>query len=453
MQFAGTRDTLLAQDATANAIVRNSNTEDVLGKWLLGIFIFRLCGTLSPFARADHVDGSGGSSFNQIYWLSIVAIAGLVMMRNPATFRAVVMRSWPLILPIVWFVLSCFWSAYVGVALRRTTLFVLIFIIGLGIASANLRPATMLNIITLVLGAIAFVDLASCYVVPGLARNPGDGAFIGIHTHKNTAGVIAALAFLSWAFMSMASQQINRRLLYGIGAVAWFWFLLHTQSKTSLGGAVLTFALCICVFYWRLRIVETVALIVVGGSAGLLAALVTDTTWADIGVAIFNDLTFTGRVDLWAHLLDEIEKKPILGVGYGSFYHLIEGVPNGLIFAEGWAAKATSSHNGYIDVVLHTGLIGLVFCLIPTILLYGQLFANLRNATDPMLKWGFMVSFSFISYLIVRAFMEADFFRAGSTLTGIFLMIFLVSRNWELQDEQDQEEALAEYRESSAAVR
>ena len=86
-----------------------------------------------------------------------------------------------------------------------------------------------------------------------------------------------------------------------------------------------------------------------------------------------RDATFTGRTGLWETLLQE-PINPLIGVGYASFWL-------GERLERFWAMYPTSppieAHNGYLEVYLNLGLIGV--CL-----LAGVLWRGLRTTRSRM---------------------------------------------------------------------
>jgi len=60
----------------------------------------------------------------------------------------------------------------------------------------------------------------------------------------------------------------------------------------------------------------------------------------------------TGRTDIWGKYLSMVVN-PILGYGYESFYTTI--------MMKGSAEKFLSAHNGYLEMYLNLGVIGLLF--------------------------------------------------------------------------------------------
>src|ERR1700721_30572 len=62
-----------------------------------------------------------------------------------------------------------------------------------------------------------------------------------------------------------------------------------------------------------------------------------------------RDNTLTGRTEVWAAVLPEMERHALLGYGFGSFWtdarRLLYDIP--------------TSHNGYLDILLELGALGL----------------------------------------------------------------------------------------------
>jgi O-antigen ligase len=62
-----------------------------------------------------------------------------------------------------------------------------------------------------------------------------------------------------------------------------------------------------------------------------------------------RDATLTGRTEIWAGLLPEVEQRPLLGFGFGSFWTSHRRIVHDI----------SDGHNGYLDVLLDLGAVGL----------------------------------------------------------------------------------------------
>lgn len=69
--------------------------------------------------------------------------------------------------------------------------------------------------------------------------------------------------------------------------------------------------------------------------------------------------TLTGRTILWDFLLDSVSGHPFWGAGFGAYWS-----ETNILWVQlfhGWAAPG--AHNGFLDVFLNTGIVGLAFVL------------------------------------------------------------------------------------------
>jgi O-antigen ligase len=121
--------------------------------------------------------------------------------------------------------------------------------------------------------------------------------------------------------------------------------------------------------------------------------------------ALGRDSTLTGRTDLWKLLLS-VNQNPWLGAGFESFWlgdrlHRIwDMLP--------W--RANEAHNGYLEVYLNLGLIGLAVLVVVITTGYKRVILGLRH--DPSLgslRLGYFVA------TIVYSFTEAAFREMGPT--------------------------------------
>ena len=84
-----------------------------------------------------------------------------------------------------------------------------------------------------------------------------------------------------------------------------------------------------------------------------------------------KDMTFTGRSEIWAVLLEHIRYNPILGTGYGAYW-TAGPVPGTDAYAFMWRMNKFypgSAHNGYLEIVNDLGWVGLL-CLLGYLLMY-----------------------------------------------------------------------------------
>jgi O-antigen ligase len=97
--------------------------------------------------------------------------------------------------------------------------------------------------------------------------------------------------------------------------------------------------------------------------AAITTVAVTIVVWPDLLIGLLGkDLTLTGRTQIWSAVLDSIAKRPLLGYGYQAFWLGLEGESYRIILAVSWVLA--QAQNGFLDVVLETGLVGLAVVLL-----------------------------------------------------------------------------------------
>jgi exopolysaccharide production protein ExoQ len=181
------------------------------------------------------------------------------------------------------------------------------------------------------------------------------GAWRGIYTHKNGLGrtmLISTIVFLLLALITKKNQWV-------------FWALLGTSFAMLLlskSSSPLINLLILMSIFFTLQIVRWNYLFLIPALIGLLSVgmivyLLIATNASQIAGAFGKDLTFTGRTDFWPLMLDKIREKPWLGYGFGAFWQGLDG-PSAYVWNAS-AFKAPNGHNGYLDLCLDLGLVGL----------------------------------------------------------------------------------------------
>jgi O-antigen ligase len=116
-----------------------------------------------------------------------------------------------------------------------------------------------------------------------------------------------------------------------------FFLFKPNFARDARGTAILVFALCMPLVLLSLQKFQSV-----------LAPFV-----AMLG----RDLTFTGRTDIWRAVLDQ-PINPLIGAGYLGFW---DGPGGQAVFD---AVELRGSHNGFLEVYLDGGLVGIVLIYI-----------------------------------------------------------------------------------------
>lgn len=209
-------------------------------------------------------------------------------------------------------------------------------------------------ILASVVMAVAFPKYGTHQVVDAF-ESIHVGQWRGVFTHKNHLGAAASIGLFTFVFFRRLMEvPFGFRLMCIIAAITCLIF------AKSAGSWV---ALCVMlVYYWLIRAVPAsgnVLLLVIFGVSGL-AYTAFIFFGADLVAVVGRDATLTGRTGIWPIVLDAIWQKPLLGFGY---YAAAQDFMGPILDA---SVGVRYSHNGYLDILLGTGIVGLVsllFCI------------------------------------------------------------------------------------------
>jgi exopolysaccharide production protein ExoQ len=217
----------------------------------------------------------------------------------------------------------------------------------------------------LVLGFIAIAASAFlALALPQYGRDLMGGhstAWKGIFSAKNYLGHMG-LFFLTVA-MSYRGRTSLLRLVRGFQVVLCLVAIGFSQAATSY---ILTAFYCayfvIVTVLHRLRKKDYVILVLVAffcllGTVAVIAAS-PDFLFSLLG----KDSTLTGRTGIWVATLESIARRPLFGYGYQAFWLGLEGESYHVILAVSWLLA--QAQNGYIDVALQMGAVGLSIVLL-----------------------------------------------------------------------------------------
>ena len=242
---------------------------------------------------------------------------------------------------------------------------------------------------------LGVLSIAVFVAAPSVGRETALGyerAMRGVFSQKNPMAECMLLGLTCYAFR-MLQEGVRR------SHVACVLLLLLCialgRSATSLGIAMLVLLLTMLTALRgrpRLRLV-------IGFCVGwaMLAAVVMLAVAPEL---MFNlagrDASLTGRGPLWHELLRVIAERPLLGHGYAGFWNEDSREVQYLWLLVGW--QAPDSHNGYLDVTVQIGLVGLALYMV----LWGRVtlrgLAAYRYGGPPESRW--VLLFMLVNYVL-----------------------------------------------------
>ena len=325
-------------------------------------------------------DSDIGSTITQFFALFVVMLWSLRnLSRMPGIVRA--------LLPYLAIIALCFasirWSGYPYNSLRRSvTLTVCVFYGAYLYDQLGLEGMIRLFMRTAIfLGALSFIVY---FVMPRVGRDTGEGytgAMRGVFAAKNTAGMAMLLA-LSCGLYLGSLPGANRLLAAGSLFVV-FVMLVMTKSASSM-----LIALTVIGLGSRLWLRSPQARLLWNAAALFVVILVLFTLvfWPDQVLPLLGrDSSLTGRTPLWEESFKMIAKRPLLGYGYSGFWNADSRDVQYMWRVIGW--NAPNGHDGYIDIMLQIGMIGLLFYLMMWLVLIASAVRHFRQGTLKEASW------------------------------------------------------------------
>lgn len=269
-----------------------------------------------------------------------------------------------LIVLVIIYLLSFLWSDFPDFTLRRSISLVETSLFGIYLAS-RYTLKEQLKLISISLGCAIFIHILFTLVLPGFGIEYGRhaGAWRGTLEHKNFLG---RLMFLSTIiFYIQEPENKKQSILLKIGLLAAFLVVLLSTSKTALFSSI-SFILLLIPIYKTLQLnfisatlIQSISLFMIGSCATFFIS-----NLETIANALKIDFTLTGRTDIWVATMYKLQERIWLGYGYQGFWHGANGASAEVLKIMGPGGYAPHSHNGFIELALASGLVGIVVFLI-----------------------------------------------------------------------------------------
>jgi exopolysaccharide production protein ExoQ len=390
---------------------------------------FVFYGTKLPFReRSFDVSDIGTSNIvNQIAFSTIFILAAFSLIPKLRQAADFLIREKLLTIFILWCMLSILWSDFPIVAFKRWfqifTAFITIVAVFQYVRSAD----DLLKFFSIQLSIFIFINIFSVFTVP-LAKDDY-GEWRGIATSKNFLGQAALACSLIFIFAIRHSKTFLGKLYYSLAFVVAGILVFGANSSTSM----LTFLIIVLVWFlfWvdrqfkalRMgRVITYLTLLVILSISYLSVRMIPHQVNAALGL-IGEDLTFTGRTEIWEDMMMEIRKHPVLGTGYQTFW--VVGNPDLVRIYDKYIWLPNQAHNGYVDIWNEVGIIGLFMV---AILIIWYMIQSRKLKYDYFWKWFFIAA-------IIINFQESTLFRPG-VLSGIMFMFAYLGLFKEIDHQQ-----------------
>ncbi len=357
---------------------------------------FTIYGTSLPFQEhIQDVDEIGTSNIiNQIVF-SVLFLTSIFALIPKWQFVISLIRKEKLFfIFILWCSLTLFWSDYPFISFKRLFQYITTYTVFLAVL-AHIRSADdIFKYFKFLLTAYVFVSLVSIPVVPGAKED--FGAWRGLAASKNHLGQMSLISILFFThFITISS--LKQKIFFAVMLIMALILFIGSSSVTSLLTLLLIIGLLAAQYFDKqfapARLGRSVS-VVTGVFVVIFIALLlflAPTLLSEIVGETGKNLTLTGRTDLWHDVYQYAKTHLLLGCGFQGFWVMDSMQMQELYQTYIWIPF--QAHNGYLDILNETGLIGL-FLFLATAVNY---FVNLRR-----MKNGYFWKWLVIAALVVN---------------------------------------------------
>lgn len=354
-----------------------------------------------------------------------LAAIGVLAKRRKQVSRFLV-NNWPILLFLVFCLVSTLWSDYGFISFKRWTksvgdyAMVLVVLTDANPIAATKRFLTRVGFV-LIPVSILFIKY---YPDLGRSYNPWtwEPMYCGVTTFKNELGMITLVCALGilWCFLGIWRDRKTPRRKYKLIALGTvlamsIWIFRMADSMTSLSCFVLAgTVLVLSRQRWVIRSPRIIHLFVAGAVGLSLIALFFDSSGAMVATLGRNS-TLTGRTMIWALVLSMVQH-PLIGTGFESFWL-------GDRLRDVWAVEKgiQEAHNGYIEMYLNLGWAGLTFLTVIIVAGYRNVTAVFR--TNPEMG---SVKIAFFVMGLIYSLTEAGFRSLSPSWMAFVVAIMVV---------------------------
>lgn len=339
--------------------------------WVPTIWMFSIATkSLAIWFGAGVEDIESGSPSDRIFISGLLCLGLLILTRRKLNWRAVIRQNTWLILLIAYMLISILWSDIPFISLKRwvrelTAVIMALIVLTEPAPRQAMESLFRRTVYILIPFSILLIKYFPQYGIQ-FNRWSGEEMWIGVTLQKNGLGRLCLISafFLVWTlFRRWKARDIYTNKfqtaaeLFLLMLTLWLLKGPSTWAASASGFVALIIGLAAFAgLLWlkkhRLYLHPNTLIAITGiiMAVGIITPFSQGSSVADLVSLVGRDETLTGRTDIWAELVPIVERNPVLGCGFGGF----------------WTSRTTAeaivneAHNGYLEVLLQLGFIGLL---------------------------------------------------------------------------------------------
>lgn len=326
--------------------------------------LFGPSGPQWPQKLEDVSDISMSNPVNQVVYSTIFLLAIISVIPSYKNLFYWLNHEKFIVFFLLWCGITIIWAIDPLVAFKRYFQYLTTSLVFISVLLNFKDEKFILKNLIIILSIYLFVSLAVVLAIPQ-ATDPSFNTWRGLHPTKNNLGQTAGISVIFFAYQLFLQNSLYKKIF--------FLFFLIIAAILLLGSFSMTNILLVSIFtafflfsksnkiFEPLGIRNKVVYIIIFFAIIFLITILTlgSGVYTKFFYLIGKDPTLTGRTDIWYLVLSQSINELITGVGFQSFWvpeHLSQ-----MTLFQYWIP--TQSHNGYVDIILETGFVGLILFL------------------------------------------------------------------------------------------
>ena len=276
---------------------------------------------------------------------------------------------------------------------------------------------------------IAYIPLSllSIFLIPG-TMEPDGTAWRGFTSQKNILGQVSFLSLIIWVGATI-NGSVGKKMI-GLFLIGLSFILLIGSKSTNSLLTCVTLLILASALYTSGKFISPVvgkmisSILILSFFASLLVIFLLQPHAASALVGLFEkDISFTGRTDIWSLMIEEIKNHWIFGCGFQGYWSTPKPSLEMLLYDLQW--QINTAHQGYLDILNETGIIGFSIFLMMMIFYFKNLWHREKSQ-----YWSWVVT-----GVLLLNFMESTLFRSDDVCGCLFLFSYLSLYAYPAQEE------------------
>jgi exopolysaccharide production protein ExoQ len=331
-----------------------------------------------------------GNWLDRSVYIILILLALHTLRLRSVQWRDVIANNSALVLLIAFSLLSVSWSDFPLISFRRWFRDLGLYLAVLVVVSDDQPLDAIHTTLRRLFYILIPLSITLVKYFPEVGRSydrwTGVAFYQGVTLGKNSLGALCMISgvFFVWdtarRWPQRGERQTRRVVLLNMAFIGMTLWLLNFSASATSRLCLLLGCLVVVIAY---RLIEThPALLKIGVPAAMCVYLILEWLFGVtdiIAEALGRDTSLTGRTDVWDAVL-LLNPSPLLGAGYESFWL---GRRLAVLWSEFWWGP-NQAHNGYLEVYLNLGVIGLGILSLVIIATYQKIWAPTHTDLAPL---------------------------------------------------------------------